>query len=59
MPWLGLCPYTPQKWDGVRIEPPISLPNSKGIIPAATAAAAPPDDPPGVLVIFHGLFVVP
>ena len=49
----------PQKCAGQRIEPPMSLPSSSGVNPAATAAAAPPDEPPGVRVVSHGLLVVP
>ena len=49
----------PQKCDGMRIEPAMSLPSSSDVNPAATAAAGPPDDPPGVLERSHGLLVVP
>ena len=45
-PHEGFRPYTPQKWAGARIDPPMSLPSSRGVMPAATAAAAPPEDPP-------------
>ena len=58
-PKVGLCPYTPQKEAGVRMEPPTSPPNSIGLIEAATAAAPPPDDPPGVRSKSHGFEVVP
>ena len=58
-PKLGLCPKMPQKCDGMRIEPAMSLPSSSDVNPAATAAAGPPDDPPGVLERSHGLLVVP
>jgi len=43
-----LSPNTPQKWAGLRIDPPMSLPSSKPVSPAASAAAEPPDDPPVV-----------
>ena len=39
--------------------PPMSLPNSSPVSPAARAAADPPDDPPALRVTSHGLFVVP
>jgi hypothetical protein len=38
-----LRPYTPQKCAGIRIEPPMSLPNSRNDKPADIAAHAPPD----------------
>ena len=41
------------------MEPPISEPNSKGVIPEAKAAAEPPEEPPGVLSTSQGLLVVP
>src|SRR5437588_8843771 len=58
-PKLTLKPNRPEYDDGMRIEPPPSLPVQIGIIPDATAAADPPDDPPGVRSGFHGLRVVP
>ena len=59
MPWLGLWPQTPQKWAGLRIEPPMSEPSSRALRPAAMAAALPPDEPPGMRLRSWGLFVVP
>ena len=38
-PYVGFNPTTPQKADGWRIDPPVSLPRAQGTIPAATAAA--------------------
>ena len=52
-------PKRPLYDDGMRIEPPPSLPVQIGIMPVATAAAEPPDEPPGVRSGFHGLRVVP
>ena len=49
----------PQQCDGMRTEPPMSVPSSNDVKPAATAAAGPPDEPPGMRVTSHGLFVVP
>ena len=37
----------------------MSLPNSSGVSPAASAAAPPPVEPPGVRARSHGLFVRP
>jgi hypothetical protein len=41
-----LCPNTPLKNAGRRIEPPMSLPRPIGDPPDPTAAPSPPDDPP-------------
>src|SRR5262245_5596816 len=41
------------------MEPPISLPTSRALSPAAIAAALPPLDPPGVRPRSQGLFVRP
>ncbi len=46
-PSVGLKPTSPQAADGIRIEPPVSLPTEAYAIPAATDTADPPDDPPG------------
>src|SRR5437667_9600222 len=54
-PREGLIPNRPQHDDGIRIEPPPSLPWASGASPAATAAAAPPLEPPGVRALSHGL----
>src|SRR2546425_11289999 len=45
--------------DGLRMEPPPSVPMWSGAIPAASAAPAPPDEPPGVRAGFQGLRVSP
>src|SRR4051794_32091302 len=58
-PNVDLNPGSPEYDDGMRIEPPPSLPVQAGSIPEATAAAEPPDDPPGVASRFHGLRVIP
>ena len=49
----------PQKCDGMRIDPPMSVPISNDVSPAATAAAGPPELPPGTREVSHGLLVVP
>jgi len=43
---VGFRPYIPQKWEGMRIDPPRSFPISREVSPAATAAAPPPVLPP-------------
>src|SRR5260370_27971233 len=55
----GLRPNRPVNAQGMRIEPPPSVPSVSGPIAAATAAAPPPDDPPGVFSGFQGLRVMP
>ena len=59
MPQVDLWPYTLQNAAGLRMLPPMSLPKSMPVRPAATAAALPPDEPPGPRDVSHGLFVVP
>ena len=59
LPQVVFKPTTPQRLAGILIDPPISEPVSKPVIPDANAAAEPPDDPPGLLVKSQGLFVVP
>src|ERR1700730_1363252 len=51
----GLNPTTPQCDEGMRIDPPSSLPTEPKQSPAATAAPEPPDDPPVIRAKFHGL----
>ena len=46
----GLCPKTPQKNAGIRMEPPTSLPRPNGAAPAATIAPSPPELPPTMRV---------
>ena len=55
----GLRPNRPVKLQGMRIEPPPSVPTVSGPMPAATAAAPPPEEPPGVIFGFQGLRVMP
>src|ERR1700728_3425559 len=54
-PRVGLIPKTPQTLEGIRIEPPPSLPWAAGARPAATEAAAPPLDPPALRDRSHGV----
>ena len=55
----GLRPKIPANEDGMRIEPPPSVPIARGPRPAETAADAPPDEPPGVRSRFQGFRVAP
>ena len=54
-PRVGLIPNSPHTLDGMRIDPPPSLPWAAGASPAATAAAAPPLDPPADRLRSHGV----
>src|SRR5499433_4473443 len=58
-PYDGFSPYTPQKDDGMRIDPAPSEPWASGPRPAAAAAAAPALEPPVVIAVFQGLRVMP
>src|ERR1700677_247657 len=54
-----LSPTRPVREEGMRIDPPPSVPNPNGVTPAAMDAAAPALEPPGVLTTFQGLRVIP
>src|SRR5215471_17681679 len=41
------------------MDPPVSEPNERGVMPAATATADPPLDPPGMRSSAHGFFTGP
>src|SRR5205085_12397118 len=56
-PKVGLSPTRPHRLAGMRIEPPVSLPNAATHSPPATAAPEPPLDPPGTRLMSHGLRV--
>src|SRR5262245_36794135 len=53
-PKAGFRPTSPQTADGIRIEPPVSVPSDAKHIPSATAAAEPPDEPPGLRLVSIG-----
>ena len=57
-PNCALIPNRPQNEDGIRIEPPPSVPSANGVM-AATLAPAPAEEPPVVLPRFQGLRVAP
>jgi hypothetical protein len=52
-------PVTPQKFDGQRIEPQVSVPIPNGTSPAPIAAPVPDDEPPAQRSRFHGLRIGP
>src|SRR3989442_12259819 len=54
-PYEAFRPKVPVKADGLRMEPPPSVPMWSGAIPAASAAPAPPEEPPGGRAGFRGL----
>src|SRR3954469_18856885 len=54
-PNVGLSPTVPHSHEGLRIDPPVSVPSAAGIRPAATPAAEPLLDPPVKCPVFHGL----
>src|SRR5688500_18727843 len=56
---VGLNPNIPQREDGTLVEPPVSVPNAKGINPPATATADPPLEPPDILSNEYGFFESP
>ena len=46
---LVLIPYSPLKAQGMRMEPPMSVPMERGVPRQASSALSPPELPPGVL----------
>ena len=54
-PYVGFSPTTPTIDDGVRIDPPVSLPSEPAQRPAARATAEPELDPPGTWSSSQGL----
>ena len=56
---VGLKPVRPQKADGMRIEPPVSVPSAPAAMSSATVTAPPEVDPPATRVASYGLRGVP
>lgn len=54
LPIVGLNPLIPVKVHGIRILPPMSVPNPKGEHLAAINPASPPELPPHDLALFQG-----
>ena len=46
-PEVGLNPTAPERADGMRIEPPVSLPMAISAMPSTSETTAPEEDPPG------------
>ena len=46
-PTVGFSPTNPHTADGIRIDPPVSVPSVASAMPAATLTADPPLEPPG------------
>src|SRR5713101_4933665 len=59
LPKVGFNPTTPQRAEGMRMDPPVSVPNEAVAMQAATAAAEPPLEPPGLLCVSQGFNVGP
>ena len=55
LPYVGFIPVIPQTEAGCLIDPPVSVPEAAGTIPAAIAEAEPPELPPGTRFLPHGL----
>ena len=58
-PKVGRRPARPQRADGLRMEPLVSVPIAKPTHPAAVADDGPADDPLEPCVGSHGLLVCP
>ena len=58
-PKVGRRPASPQRADGLRIEPLVSEPMPNAMQPAAVADDGPADDPLEPCVGSHGLLVCP
>src|SRR5262245_38886237 len=58
-PNVGRRPASPQRADGLRIDPLVSVPMPNATHPAAVADEGPADDPLDPFARFHGLFVWP
>src|SRR5262245_60978924 len=54
---VGVKPVSPHNADGIRTEPPVSVPMAKAAMPSVTDTAAPDDEPPGMRPVerSHGL----
>ena len=46
--WVGLNPTSPQRAEGMRTDPAVSVPIAATAMPSATDTAAPEDEPPGM-----------
>ena len=57
-PYVVFKPTTPQREEGIRTEPPPSVPSAAEHIPEATIAAGPDEDPPVYLSRSCGFLAV-
>src|SRR5262245_27286411 len=58
-PDVGRRPLVPQRADGIRIDPPVSVPSAPTQRSAASAAAEPPLEPPAIRPRSHGFRQAP
>ena len=56
---LGFNPYTPFIWAGIRMLPPMSVPQPTTVPWRDRSAPSPPVEPPGVNLGFFGCTVSP
>ena len=56
---LGFKPYIPSMWEGIRMLPPMSVPQPTTEPCRASSVPSPPVDPPGVNSVFLGCTVRP
>ena len=59
LPNVGFIPTIPHKAEGIRIDPPVSLPKDPMHCPAETEEADPPLEPPVTHSVFHGFLAGP
>ena len=59
LPCAGFSPNTPQNEDGMRMDPPVSVPSAMRTQREATAAADPPEEPPVMRSEPNGLWAGP
>jgi len=54
---VGLNPVRPHRAEGMRTDPPVSVPIAKAAMSSVTETAAPEDEPPGIRPVArsHGL----
>src|SRR3954469_6966579 len=58
-PYVVFNPAVPQQADGIRTDPPVSLPSATSASSLATATAEPLLDPPGISAASSGLIGLP
>src|ERR1700727_3795031 len=58
-PYVGRKPLSPQKPEGKKMEPQVSVPISKAASPAAVIAPEPLEEPQVQWSVFQGFFAAP